>query len=88
MKIRTVVLLNNWTLPVYLQNPVMNKSINQETIAFYDVPLVCGAAPSIRCGSRAKPLLVDLEQQAPIKEAWLNRTGTIVVIRMARSGAY
>jgi hypothetical protein len=58
----------------------MNKSINQETIAFYDVPLVCGAAPSIGCGSRAKPLLIDLEQQAPIREAWLNRMGTIVAI--------
>jgi hypothetical protein len=80
MKIRPVVLLNNWTIPGPLQNPVMIKSTNQETIAFYDVPLVCGAAPSIGCGSRAKPLLVDLEQQAPIKEAWLNRTGTIVAI--------
>ena len=58
----------------------MTKSTNQETIAFYDVPLVCGAAPSIGCGSRAKPLLIDLEQQAPIREAWLNRTGTIVAI--------
>ena len=58
----------------------MTKSTNQETIAFYHVPLVCGAAPSIGCGSRAKPLLVDLEQQAPIREAWLNRAGTIVAI--------
>jgi len=58
----------------------MTKSTNQETIAFYDEPLVCGAAPSIGCGSRAKPLLVDLEQQAPIREAWLNRAGTIVAI--------
>jgi hypothetical protein len=32
------------------------------------------------CGSRAKPLLIDLEQQSGIKEAWLNRTGTIVAI--------
>jgi hypothetical protein len=53
---------------------------NDETITFYDVPLVCGAAPSIGCGSRAKPLLIDLEQHTAIKEAWLNRTGTIVAI--------
>jgi hypothetical protein len=58
----------------------MKNSTNAETIAFYDVPLVCGAAPSIGCGSRAKPLLVDLERQVPIKEAWLNRAGTIVAI--------
>jgi len=51
-----------------------------EIIAFYDVPLVCGAAPAIGCGSRAKPLLMDLEQRTAIKEAWLNRAGTIVAI--------
>ena len=51
-----------------------------EIITFYDVPLVCGAAPAIGCGSRAKPLLIDLEQRTAIKEAWLNRAGTIVAI--------
>lgn len=58
----------------------MNNSTDLETITFYDVPLVCGAAPLIGCGSRAKPLLADLERQTPIEEAWLNRTGTIVAI--------
>ena len=58
----------------------MNNSADPETISFYDVPLVCGAAPSIGCGSRAKPLLIDLERQTSIKEAWLNRTGTIVAV--------
>src|SRR6202007_1479767 len=58
----------------------MNKSINQETVTFYDVPLVCNAAPEIGCGSRAKPLLLDLEHQSAIKEAWLNRSGTILAI--------
>jgi hypothetical protein len=58
----------------------MNNFTNPETISFYDVPLVCGAAPTIGCGSRAKPLVVDLEQQPSIKEAWLDRTGTIVAI--------
>src|SRR5258708_6159592 len=51
-----------------------------EIITFYDVPLVCGAAPAIGCGSRAKPLLMELEQRTAIKEAWLNRAGTIVAI--------
>ena len=49
-------------------------------ITFYDAALVCGAAPAIGCGSRAKPLLIDLEQQPAIEEAWLNRAGTIVAI--------
>ena len=51
-----------------------------EIITFYDVPLVCGAAPAVGCGSRAKPLLIDLEQRTAIKEAWLNQAGTIVAI--------
>jgi hypothetical protein len=66
----------------------MDKPTNDETITFYDVPLVCGAAPEIGCGSRAKLLLIDLEQQSGIKEAWLNRTGTIVGNRLARIGSH
>src|SRR5260221_13598629 len=58
----------------------MNASANDEIITFYDIPLVCGAAPAIGCGSRAKPLLMDLERQAAIREAWLSRAGTIVAI--------
>jgi len=58
----------------------MNNSTNMGIITLYDVPLVCGAAPAIGCGSRAKPLLTDLEQRTAIKEAWLNRAGTIVAI--------
>jgi hypothetical protein len=46
----------------------MDKPTNDETITFYDLPLVCGAAPEIGCGSRAKLLLIDLEQQSGIKE--------------------
>ena len=58
----------------------MNASANDEIITFYDIPLVCGAAPAIGCGSRAKPLLMDLEQQSTIRESWLSRAGTIVAI--------
>ena len=59
----------------------MNNSVNNEIITFYDVPLVCGAAPAIGCGSRAKPLLIDLEQQTAVEEAWLNRRGAFWVTR-------
>jgi len=31
----------------------MNKFGNSEIVTFYDVPLVCDAAPAIGCGSRA-----------------------------------
>jgi hypothetical protein len=64
----------------YAKDEVMNNCTNDENLSFYDVPLVCNAAPEIGCGSRSKPLLLDLEHQSAIKEAWLNRTGTIVAI--------
>lgn len=66
--------------PGYAKDEVMNNCTNDENLSFYDVPLVCNAAPQIGCGSRSKPLLLDLERQSAIKEAWLNRTGTIVAI--------
>ena len=55
----------------------MSKSTSQEIITFYDRAAPHTKGTSIDCGSRAKPPLLDLEQQAPIKEAWLNRTETV-----------
>jgi len=53
---------------------------SQDVISFYAVPLVCGAAPEIGCGSRLKPLFLDLEKEDEIVEAWSNRQGTVVAI--------
>lgn len=49
-------------------------------ITFYEVPLVCGAAPEIGCGSRIKPFFMDTEKEKQIKESWSNRQGTIIGI--------
>ncbi len=54
--------------------------IDTEIISFYEVPLVCGAAPDIGCGSRVKPLFIDTEKISEIKESWLNRPGTVIGI--------
>jgi hypothetical protein len=51
-----------------------------DNITFYEVPLVCGAAPEIGCGSRAKPLFAEMEQHEKLAEAWLNRKGTIIAV--------
>jgi hypothetical protein len=50
------------------------------TISFYETPLVCTAAPEIGCGSRSKPALLKLEKNPAVKEAWLNRQGTVIAI--------
>ncbi|HXL57683.1 MAG TPA: hypothetical protein VN958_15590, partial [Chitinophagaceae bacterium] len=54
--------------------------VQKEIISFYEVPLVCSADPDIGCGSRSKPALLELEKNPSVKEAWLNREGTILAI--------
>ena len=49
-------------------------------MTFLQVDLVCGAASDIGCGSRSKPILIDLESQSEIAEAWLNRPGTNIAV--------
>ena len=57
-----------------------NNKTKGPSISFYETPLVCNAAPEIGCGSRAKPALLALEKDPAVKEAWLNRHGTVIAI--------
>ena len=57
-----------------------NMASRTETISFYEVPLICGAAPEIGCGSRLKPLFLDFSKVDHIKEVWSNRQGTVVAV--------
>lgn len=54
--------------------------LNPDRVSFYEVPLVCPAAPQIGCGSASKPLLLSLEHSGVVSEAWLNRAGTILAV--------
>jgi mercuric ion transport protein len=57
-------------------------SANNSGVSFYEAPLVCHAAPSIGCGSKAKFMLVDLEKyNDAVEGAWLNKTGTVVAVK-------
>lgn len=50
-------------------------------VSFYEVPLMCAAAPEIGCGSKSKPVLLGLEKKINvISEAWLNRQGTVIAV--------
>ena len=49
-------------------------------ITLFQVPLKCEAVPQIGCGSLSKPILLDLEREPAIREAWLNHTGTVLAI--------
>ncbi|HEU5246967.1 MAG TPA: hypothetical protein VFU09_07755 [Candidatus Udaeobacter sp.] len=51
-----------------------------DRISVFKAPLVCPAAPHIGCGTASKPILLDLEQQPGVLEAWLNRAGTRIAV--------
>jgi copper chaperone CopZ len=55
-------------------------SVAPNRVSLFKVPLQCLAAPQIGCGSAAKPILLDLERQPGVFEAWLNRAGTIIAV--------
>jgi hypothetical protein len=54
--------------------------VTPDRISVFKVPLVCPAAPQIGCGSASKPILLDLEKQPGVAEAWLNRAGTMIAV--------
>ena len=64
------------------------KNPSPDRVSIFEAPLQCPAAPQIGCGSRAKPLLLELERDSNVSEAWLNRAGTkIAVVWKAESKA-
>jgi len=50
------------------------------TVNFFKVSLQCLAAPQIGCGSVSKPILLQLEKEQGVLEAWLNRAGTTIAV--------
>ncbi|HYY14301.1 MAG TPA: hypothetical protein VE758_07720 [Chthoniobacterales bacterium] len=55
-------------------------ALTPDRVSVFKAPLVCPAAPQIGCGSAAKPILLDLEKQQGVHEAWLNRAGTVIAV--------
>jgi hypothetical protein len=52
----------------------------EKDVSVFQVPWQCPAAPDIGCGSHAKPILLQLERDPSVREAWLNRQGTMVAV--------
>ena len=55
-------------------------ALTADRISVFQAPLVCPAAPQIGCGSASTPILLDLEKQPGVFQAWLNRAGTIIAV--------
>ena len=64
----------------HAQTNIRTEPVAPVHVSLFTVPLQCGSAPEIGCGSRAKPLLLKLEQNAAISEAWLNAAGTVLAV--------
>ncbi len=56
------------------------KNLTPDRVSIFEAPLQCPAAPQIGCGSRAKPMLLELERDSNVSEAWLNRAGTKIAV--------
>src|SRR6266404_807069 len=57
-----------------------NATLTAARVSVFKAPLVCPAAPQIGCGGEAKPILLKLERESAVREAWLNRTGTLIAV--------
>jgi len=55
-------------------------ALTADRISVFKAPLVCPAAPWIGCGGASKPILLQLEREPGVLEAWLNRAGTRIAV--------
>ncbi len=53
---------------------------SMDRISVFNVSLQCPAAPQIGCGTASKPILLQLEREPAVAEAWLNRAGTQIAV--------
>ena len=60
--------------------PVVEADLRPEEVSFFKVPLECGAASDLGCGSSAKPILRELEQDSRVAMAKINRPGTMLAV--------
>jgi len=65
---------------VQARQPAGPEMVPAKRLTFYQVDLVCRAAPKIGCGGRAKPVLHALLAEPRVEGAWLNEAGTRLAI--------
>lgn len=55
-------------------------SPSSERVSLFEVPLECGAAEGLGCGSAAKPILSELDRNSRVAEARINHAGTVLAV--------
>lgn len=87
MKISILGAITTGALGIFLAVAEGNTTgANNDRVLLFSVPLKCEAVPQIGCGSLSKPILLELQRQPHISEAWLNGAGTIIAV-IATDGA-
>jgi len=76
----TAVLVGGLLYAPFAKAADATAELTAERVSVFKAPLVCPAAPQIGCGSASKPILLDLEKQPGVLEAWLNRAGTRIAV--------
>jgi copper chaperone CopZ len=71
---------NSKTDPASASGGKNGAATTADRVGLFKVSLQCPAAPQIGCGSASKPILLDLERQPGVLEAWLNRAGTTIAV--------
>jgi copper chaperone CopZ len=56
------------------------RNVGTDRISLFKVSLECPAAPKIGCGTASKPILLQLEREPGVAQAWLNRGGTQIAV--------
>jgi hypothetical protein len=80
MKTYHIAVLVGGLLYAPLASAENSAAVTADRISVFKIPLVCPAAPQIGCGGASKPILLDLERQPGVAEAWLNRAGTRIAV--------
>ena len=68
---KKIILLSLLSISAIVINACNSRKANEKettksfSVSFYKTPLVCSAAPNIGCGSKAKPVLQQLENNSP-----------------------
>lgn len=57
-----------------------NAALSPERVSFFEVPLECGAAEGLGCGSAARPILKELGGNSGIADARINHAGTVLAV--------
>lgn len=64
-----------------------DRNVSPDRVSFFEVPLECGAAEGLGCGSAAKPILTELTGNPEITDARINYPGTVLAVVWKEPGS-